>query len=544
MMAPDQAPETRPRVLVMADIASNAISLVERVLRPAGIEAFTDPQPEASHHIIVLDITQLMGDPLAGLRSRRDDGDRAPAIVLAARFPQQRVRDFFRLGVADVILKPYRSSELLEAIEGLYQARVRETSAEALSRQLEGSRQQFLQRSEEIRLLSEIGRTVVNLGDLDLILRRVVEAAAFMTHAEEANIYLRSAEGDQVLLRASKQVGERQATLHSLRTRDTLVGQVLQTGKAILRQPSLEAGPVKVQTDFLVRSIALVPIRQGSHVAGVLGVYNRLSTATFNEHHLTLLMALADWTGVALQHAELVRRLQDQPSRAQGRQNARVDLALRTLEEALQAELGEDAHGPLTQLKALAARVEPLLEKKAQTHRRKRSPARKVVQEIDLNALIREVLDACHPQTMGTPISLQAGPPLPLAPFMGDAQRISRVLEGLVNMAINRTQQGTITVNIHQFRVQEGQSEGLQPPEWRPLSDGDWIAFTISDPSPGLPEGTIQALIAPQVDPEAGREGPGLSMGEIRLIAESLRGVLWYDQTPEAVTLIFALPVS
>ena len=542
-MADRQASDSSPVVLVMADIASNATALVERVLKPAGIQAFTEPQPDTPHDLIVVDVTQLMGDPLAGLRSRRDDGDDAPAIVLAARFPQQRVRDFFRLGVADVILKPYRSLELLEAITDLYQVRARETSAQALSRQLDSSRQQFIQRSEEIRLLSEIGRTVVNLGDLDLILSRVVEAAAFMTHAEEANIYLRAPQGDHVLLRASKQIGERQASLHRLRTQDTLVGQVLRTGQPLLRQPSLEAGPVKVQTDFLVRSIALVPIRQGASVLGVLGAYNRLSTATFNEHHLTLLLALADWTGVALQHAELMRRLEAGGGQGPYPRPTPVDLALRNLEQALKTELGDQAQGPLTQLKALAARVQPLLEQKAATGGRKRSRPR-VVEEIDLNALIRQVLDRCRHRTRGTEIRLQAGPPLPLAPFMGDAQRISRVLEGLVTKAIHHNQKGIIAVNINHFQVQQGQSDGLQPPPGKSLRDGEWIAFTVTDPSRALPPGLIEALTAEQVDPDAGREGPGLSMGEVRLIAESLGGVLWYDQTPEAVTLIFALPVS
>ena len=96
----------------------------------------------------------------------------------------------FRLGVSDFLLKPYRPEALCQAVEDMGESRSTQVNTKVLARRLETMREQFRRRSEEIRLLSEIGRVVVGLGDLDAILRRVVEAAAFMTDAEEANIYL------------------------------------------------------------------------------------------------------------------------------------------------------------------------------------------------------------------------------------------------------------------------------------------------------------------------------------------------------------------
>ena len=57
-----------------------------------------------------------------------------------------------------------------------------------LAANLEGVREDLRRRSEEIRLLSEIGRVVASLDDLDQILSRLVEAAAYVTDAEEASI--------------------------------------------------------------------------------------------------------------------------------------------------------------------------------------------------------------------------------------------------------------------------------------------------------------------------------------------------------------------
>jgi DNA-binding NarL/FixJ family response regulator len=299
----------RPRVVVIADVQSNATALVEKVLKPAGVEAWTESETSPDPDVLIVDVTQLMGDPLAGLRSRRSSGDDTPAIILAARFPQSRLRDFFRLGVADILMKPYRPDELIDAINLMADTRSRERNTQVLARKLETTRENIRQRSEEIHLLSEIGRTVVNLADLERILARVTEAAAFMTDAEEANIYLVDPVMGELVLRASKQAGERNATLQRLRVNDTLVGQVFRTGQAMLRQPSLESGPVKIQTGFLVRSLINVPIRSQQMVIGVLGVYNRLASRPFTEHHLTLLSALADWAGVALEHAELKKQV-------------------------------------------------------------------------------------------------------------------------------------------------------------------------------------------------------------------------------------------
>ena len=113
-------------------------------------------------------------------------------------------------------------------------------------------------------MLSEIGRVVASLDDLDQILARLVEAAAYVTDAEEASIYLADTETDEVVLRATKQAGERQATLQRLRADDMLVGQVFRSGQPILRKPRMDSGPVKVQTGFMVQSEGTDPHETGS----------------------------------------------------------------------------------------------------------------------------------------------------------------------------------------------------------------------------------------------------------------------------------------
>ncbi|MCX6069625.1 MAG: GAF domain-containing protein, partial [Chloroflexi bacterium] len=307
-MTDDSGKRASPRVIVLADVEANAQALVKRVLTPAGVQSWIETAKAPPCDVLVVDVTQLRGDPLAGLRARREAGDMTPAIVLAAHFSPARIRDLFRLNVGDVLLKPYRPEDLVQAISELAELRSAEANTQVLSHKLDTLREQSKRRSDEVRTLSEIGRAVVSLGDLDAILARVVEAAAFLSDAEEANIYLAEPGTSELVLRASKQAGEKHASLQRLRVYDTLVGQVFQTGQPLLHQPSLEGGTVKVQTGFLVQSLVEVPLRVGNRTVGVLGVFNRLAAREFTNHQLTLMQALSDWAGVALEHASLLTK--------------------------------------------------------------------------------------------------------------------------------------------------------------------------------------------------------------------------------------------
>jgi FixJ family two-component response regulator len=184
-MTDTQPSRPSPRVIVIADVESNANQLVDRVLRPSGIEAWPARAEAPPADVLVVDVTLFRGDPLSGLRARREKGVDAPALVLAAHFPASRLRGLFRLGVRDILLKPYRTQELIDAIHELHDSRVAEGDSELMLHNLEGMREDLRRRSEEIRMLSEIGRVVAGLDDLDQILTRLVEAAAYVSDAEE-----------------------------------------------------------------------------------------------------------------------------------------------------------------------------------------------------------------------------------------------------------------------------------------------------------------------------------------------------------------------
>jgi signal transduction histidine kinase/DNA-binding response OmpR family regulator len=534
-----------PRVIVIADVESNAQALVNRVLRPAGIQAWTLGSEAPPPDVFVLDITQLRGDPLAGLRDLRASGDIAPAIVIAAHFPNARLRDMFRLGVGDVVLKPYRPEALCQAIFDLHEVRSPATNTKILAQKLETMRDELQQRSEEIRLLSEIGRVVVNLGDLDAILRRVVEAAAFVTNAEEASIYMIEPESNELVLRACKLAGRRHATLQRLRADHSIVGEVLSSGQPVLRQPSLESGPLKIQTGFLVRSMINAPIWSGNRVIGVLGVYNQLASRAFGDHHLTLLVALAHWAGVALEQASLLHRARSGTTNNSTLTAAPVnmidglDRSITILQALLESSTNNmtrtqraalnELHNQMSDLRAMPmATLHPT----------------EAEEMVDLSSMMQQITKDLQPTAKGRGIELVTEYSTGMPWFHGDGGRIRRIIDTLVTAAIRRTKRGHIALEAHRTEVRNGESSEIPLPEHIQLSDGFWVVVRVSDSSPGLTRDTVRALSAHDTDPALGQIGPGLSLGEIRIIVESMGGIIWHEHTPASTSILFALPMK
>ncbi len=547
-MTDESGKRPSPRVIVIADVEANAQALVKRVLTPAGIQSWIETAKAPPCDVLVVDVTQLRGDPLAGLRARRDAGDMTPAIVLSAHFSPARIRDLFRLNVGDVLLKPYRPDDLIQAVLDLAELRSAEANTQILSRRLDTLREQFKRRSEEVRTLSEIGRAVVSLGDLDAILARVVEAAAFLSDAEEANIYLAEPGTTDLVLRASKQAGEKHASLQRLRVYDTLVGQVFQTGQPLLHQPSLEGSAVKVQTGFLVQSLIEVPLRVGHRVVGVLGVYNRLAPRAFTQHQLTLMQALSDWAGVALEHASLLTKARTAaPEKVEA---GPIALAPQSLVDGLRRAtegLGmviEEGAGAIAEVqRRQLQRLLALLRQLGTL------PVALIDDQgaeglVDLNEVIASVVEDLVAEASRSEIELvvQPGPQLPH--LHTDRPQVRQILNSLIGASMRRVGRGRVEISTHRFQVTQGRAIDHPVPGGLTLRDGMWAAVDVADSSRGYSPDTLYALTARTADPNAGRSGPGLSMGETRMVAEALGGELWHSKPPSGTCITFALPAA
>jgi FixJ family two-component response regulator len=288
-----------PRVLVLADMPESGEWLVREVLQPRGFQAEVARPDSPPADVLAIDLTQLQGLQVTGLRQRREQGESAPAIVMASRINPELARDLFRLGIKDFILKPCKPDDIVQSILNAY----RQSAVQAGERQsvdeLRNNIEQLRRRNEELRSLLDVGRAVTQTRQADLLLRQIVEAAAYLTGAEDAGIYMLEESSGDIILRASKEAQGGRAMTNRIPVADEFVNQVIKSGQTIVRQKSGQVN-LKVKTGYMVQTLANVPIWVEGRIGGVLGVYNRSAQVNFSEHHVQLLRGLAAWAGVAL----------------------------------------------------------------------------------------------------------------------------------------------------------------------------------------------------------------------------------------------------
>jgi signal transduction histidine kinase/DNA-binding response OmpR family regulator/putative methionine-R-sulfoxide reductase with GAF domain len=163
-------------------------------------------------------------------------------------------------------------------------------------------------RVKELSMLHDFGRAVTSVRDLDKVLTRVVEATVYMTRAEEGFLLLLDEDGQELYLRAGQGLGQKLATGFRVKSRDSLVWKVVQTGKPVMINSSLDSEELKIKTGYLVRSMLHVPLKVGGKVIGVLSVNNKTVPRTFTENDQRLIGVLADYAAIAIDNVRQFER--------------------------------------------------------------------------------------------------------------------------------------------------------------------------------------------------------------------------------------------
>ncbi len=305
--------QTRERILVIEDSEEIAAFLRDTILTPSGYEpliANTGQEAlrlvlEDPPDLILLDLNLSQMTGMQVLQGLRDTVPGRPVTLMVFAGSAELAVEAFRLGARNYVLKPLKPHEMLKAIEdGLRETRLRREK-ELLTEELMRSNRQLERRVRELTMLYGITQAMTNLLDLETLLSRVVEAAVFLTNADEGMIFLIDEETNDLYLRAAKGVGDKRASLLLLPTRDSLIGQVVKTGQPLRIASSDPRLDFTVKTGYMVNSLLYVPLKFRGHTKGVLGVSNRISDRGFTRTDQSRLDLLADHTVMALETAKL-----------------------------------------------------------------------------------------------------------------------------------------------------------------------------------------------------------------------------------------------
>jgi two-component system NtrC family sensor kinase len=278
--------------------------------------------------LILLDLQLPDISGLDLLRLIAQEGYDVPVILMTAHGSEGIAVEAFRLGARNYLIKPFSDTEARAVIDQALRERRLRRDKERLTTTLQ-------QKVNELTVLSRIGKSVTGLMDQEQLLQRIVEAAVFITKAEEGFLLLHDPQQQELYLRAAKNLGEQRAQSLRIPIEDSLAGQVVRTGKPV-RLDQVRAGvALKVKTGFLVRAILQVPLTVGEQVIGVLAVDNRTTDRTFSEDDQYLLATLADYAAIAIENARLYEQVRLSEQRYRGLFANAYDLIF-TLDRSLQ----------------------------------------------------------------------------------------------------------------------------------------------------------------------------------------------------------------
>lgn len=173
---------------------------------------------------------------------------------------------------------------------------------------------------DHLSTLLRLGQLLNSSLDLHHVLETAIDQVIAFVGAERGFILLVDIETKKFVGEAVRNI-DREALEATLEDRDqanraeisrTIVQNVLTTRESIMSVNAMDdprfAAAVSVQFSNL-RSVLCVPLIAQSRLLGIIYLDNRIRTALFTEHHLSMLLAFANQAAVAIENARLYANL-------------------------------------------------------------------------------------------------------------------------------------------------------------------------------------------------------------------------------------------
>ncbi|UCC61506.1 MAG: GAF domain-containing protein, partial [Anaerolineae bacterium] len=307
---------TRERILVIGSAPDTLRSLVTEVQDPHGYQAVTGTNRDDGLRLalsepadlLILDLTESDPWGMDVIEALREAQRNLPIILTVAPGSEEMAVQAFRPGVKDCVVRPFEVDDMLATIaQAMQETHLSKKYDQRLLKLIE-TNQHLERRVKELSTLHAVGKSVTSYLDFEWVLKRVVEASVYITHAEEGYLLLLDQDSGELYMRAGQNMGESHASEFRLRVDDSIAGEVVRTGEPIILSALSAEQTFKVKTNLLVRSLLNVPLKVKDRIIGVLGVDNHSHSEPFTKNDLRLLTALAEYAVVAIENASLYKR--------------------------------------------------------------------------------------------------------------------------------------------------------------------------------------------------------------------------------------------
>jgi PAS domain S-box-containing protein len=272
-----------------------------------GVQKALEEQPDLI--IINLDVSRSSG--LRVLEGLRRAGAEMPVLLLAPRGAREGAARAYQLGARQYIVQPAAAERVQRAVEeSLTEGRLR-TERDQFSHSASAASLKAERRLREMSVLAGISKSVNALLDEDRLMGRVIDAAVYLTAAQEGCLFLLDEGGGELYVRAGRGGGEELSRQPRSETEETLAWQVVHSGKPVIVSGASQQEPSEAQEGHPVKASIHAPLKVGGRVLGVLSVERTTQDRSFSSHDLQLLSALADSAAIALDHGRLRASLRE-----------------------------------------------------------------------------------------------------------------------------------------------------------------------------------------------------------------------------------------
>jgi signal transduction histidine kinase len=328
-------------------------------------------------------------------------------------------------------------------------------------------------------------------------------------------------------------------------------GQVVRTGDVLITGAVAEDERLAVP-EFgreQVQAMALVPMHSGGRVVGVLSAMS-YSPCDFTKEEISLLQAIANQVGAAVENAQLFREIKEYVASLESAY-AQLQQADQMKDELIQ-NVSHELRTPLTFIKGyvqliLAGEMGPLSNQQRRSLRvvqRKTDHLTRLVKDfvtletvnpgtlhlesICLKKLSRAALDICQPAASANRIDLRSDLPDEDCTVLADSSRVAQVFDNLLSNALKFSPDGgTVTVRVRKT--------------------GAWVRAEVIDTGIGIDADKHDFVFERfyQVDGSSRRRfgGAGLGLAIVKRIVEAHGGEVGVDsEVGVGSTFYFTLP--
>jgi signal transduction histidine kinase len=406
--------------------------------------------------------------------------------------------------------------------------------------------EQLRLRSQLLESLVAIGQTINSTVSLDEVLQGITREATELMHARMCSLMLLDATGEWLDLRASHGAGPAYLGKPRLSAVDSLLGTVVR------RRRPLQVGNVQTSSQYQhvetarvegLVSLLSVPLSFGEKSIGVLSVYTG-EPRQFSDDEVRSLIALAQFSAIAIQKAQLYERIVDAEEQLRGAEKLSA-LGM------LAAEVAHEIRNPLTVMKMLYHSLDLRFagddprNRDAEIISSKMDLLNKIVEQIldfarsaeprmapvDLNRSIEDLTLLTRHKLRNQRVQLKLAFDPALPPVSGDASQLE---QAFLNLTLNAVEAmpsgGTLTIAT---------GTAAQGPRKKPAV---WIEF--ADTGVGMSEERRRNAFTNLLSTtKPGGSGIGLAL--VGRIVETHGGVITVESTPGAGTRIrIGLPAA